>query len=127
MKKLIALMAGVIAVTCAIPATAGADRLPMGPFRDYVADKAFNDYQSTPESTGWYIDRCTRRGRGHVLRCDANVYGTHSFCEGGACYTQEFICWRTITRVLSPHWQRYRVRNFSSRYRCVAGDPVPVP
>jgi hypothetical protein len=126
MKKLIALSASVAAVTCAVPATAGADTLRMGPFRDYVADKAFNDFQSTPGATGWFLDRC-RRLNPHKLQCDANVHGVSSFCQGGVCYTQEFLCWRTITRTLPPHRQRFRVRNFVSGRQCIAGDPVPAP
>jgi hypothetical protein len=123
MKKLV--MVAVLAVLGAcllVPASAGADRLRMGPFRAFVLQKAFEDYLRTPNSTGYDIDRCSQPND-HKLKCDANIYGETDgrfYCTDYHCYQEvtAWICWRTFTRTLSPHWKPLRIRNRSSRSTC---------
>jgi hypothetical protein len=105
-----------------IPASANADSLRMGPFRAFVKQKAFEDFLRSFDATGYSIDRC-RRVHDHMLKCDANIFGEtfgRISCGSTRC-SQEitaWICWRTFTRTVTPHWKPFRITNRSSRSAC---------
>jgi hypothetical protein len=105
-----------------VPASASADYLRMGPFRAFVQQKALEDYLRSPDATSYSIDRCSRVND-HKLKCDANIYGDTLgglSCNSSGCRQEitAFICWRTFTRTVTPHWKPLRITNRSSRSTC---------
>jgi hypothetical protein len=113
-KSLLTLLILLVAA-CAMPSTANADVLRGWAARDNADDVAINWYLSNPDADTYWVDYC-RRHSAHKLSCDANISGSN---EGSLrcseitynCYqtVTDFTCWKTVTSILSPHWQNIRV------------------
>jgi hypothetical protein len=126
-------IAGLLGASLGLPVSAVADSLPGSTARYNAYQVAADNFLTTRDATDHWVDTCRRRSA-HKISCDANISGesdvgsfncpTYSY----SCYqrVRTFLCWRTVTSFLSPHWQRYRVTRRVSVSRCTYGSRTDV-